>query len=79
MSYEPSDEIIAFFDRNRFSLIRGYRTSQELIDEIKTLSPDENDVDAFEQFWIMRINCYLPKKIMRVILIGSLFNLGMPP
>jgi hypothetical protein len=34
-------------------------------------------VDAFEQFWIMRINCYLPKKIMRVILIGSLFNLGM--
>jgi hypothetical protein len=50
MSYEPSDEIIAFFDRNRFSLIRGYRTSQELIDEIKTLSPDENDVDAFEQF-----------------------------
>jgi hypothetical protein len=36
-------------------------TSQELIDEIKTLSPDENDVDAFEQFWIMRINCY-PKE-----------------
>jgi hypothetical protein len=76
MSYEPSDEIIAFFD-NRFSLI-GYRTSQELIDEIKTLSPDENDVDAFEQFWIMRINCYLPKKIMRDF-VGSLFNLGMPP
>jgi hypothetical protein len=40
MSYEPSDEIIAFFDRNRFSLIRDIE-HQELIDEIKTPSPDE--------------------------------------
>jgi hypothetical protein len=28
MSYEPSDEIIAFFDRNRFSLIRGYNITR---------------------------------------------------